>query len=72
MAKKLVLSLVSCLLALAAAEAAVRLFDLAPEVSIIQKGRFRLAAASAGRAPTRCSSRVPSTAPSATASSPRR
>ena len=43
MAKKLLLSLVSCLLALGAAEAAVRLLDLAPEVSIIQKGRFRLA-----------------------------
>jgi lysophospholipase L1-like esterase len=42
-AKKLLLSLVSCLLALVAAEAAVRLFDSAPEVSIIQKGRFRLA-----------------------------
>ncbi|HEX5760546.1 MAG TPA: SGNH/GDSL hydrolase family protein [Thermoanaerobaculia bacterium] len=43
MAKKLLLSLVSCLLALGAAEVAVRALGLAPEVTVIQKGRFRLA-----------------------------
>ncbi len=42
MPRKLLLSLVSLLFALAAAEAAVRLLDLAPDVTVIQKGRFRL------------------------------
>ncbi len=42
MARKLLLSLAALLLALAAAEGAVRALGLAPEVSVIQKGRFRL------------------------------
>jgi lysophospholipase L1-like esterase len=42
MTRKLLLSLVSFLLALGAAEGAVRLLGLAPDVTVIQKGRFRL------------------------------
>ena len=42
LAKKVVAVALSVVFALAAAEVAVRAFDLAPEVSVIERGRFRL------------------------------